>query len=95
MTPDGERRAKVALSFLAKPGDPVLAAALRIWAAAELLALVTGEDADGRGSSAEQGSLTLARPTWRGPRHGQAGRLAGQRAPANPAWRSGVANAAR
>jgi DNA processing protein len=47
MSPDGERRARVALSFLAKPGDPVLGAALRTRTAAELLAAVTGADADG------------------------------------------------
>ena len=46
MSPDGERRARVALSFLAKPGDPVLGAALRSRTASELLALVTGADAD-------------------------------------------------
>jgi len=47
MTPDGERRARVALSFLTKPGDPILGAALRTRTASELLALVTGADADG------------------------------------------------
>ena len=81
MSPDGERRARVALSFLAKPGDPVLGAALRRRAAAELLALVTGADADGkvvlaceyRGSSAEQGRPTLAGPARRDPGHRQAG----------------------
>lgn len=41
------RRAQVALSFLAKPGDPELGAALRTRAASELLALATGTDADG------------------------------------------------
>jgi hypothetical protein len=44
---DGERRARVALSFLARPGDPVLGAALRTRTAAAALALVTGADADG------------------------------------------------
>ena len=29
MTPDGERRARVVLSFQARPGDPVLGSALR------------------------------------------------------------------
>jgi len=43
-----ERRARVALSFLASPGDPVLGAALRSRAAADLLAGVTGADGDGR-----------------------------------------------
>jgi hypothetical protein len=47
MSDDGERRGRMALSFLAKPGDPVLGAALRTRTAAELLALVTGADADG------------------------------------------------
>jgi DNA processing protein len=47
MAPDGERRVRVALSFLAQPGDPVLGAALRTQTASELLALVTGADADG------------------------------------------------
>jgi DNA processing protein len=47
MAPEGERRARVALSFLAKPGDPMLGAALRTRTAAEVLALVTGADADG------------------------------------------------
>jgi hypothetical protein len=46
MTPDAERRARVMLSFLAKPGDPVLGAALRTWTASELLALVTGADGE-------------------------------------------------
>jgi hypothetical protein len=36
MSDDGERRARMALSFLAKPGDPVLGAALRTRTAAEL-----------------------------------------------------------
>jgi len=44
---DCDRRARVALSFLAQPGDPVLGAALRTRTATELLALVTGADADG------------------------------------------------
>jgi hypothetical protein len=49
MSPDGERRARVALSFLAKPGDPVLGEALRTRTASEVLTLVTGADADARG----------------------------------------------
>jgi DNA processing protein len=48
MAPDGERRARVALSFLANPGDPVLGVALRTMAASELLAAITGSDADGQ-----------------------------------------------
>ncbi|MGH3305394.1 MAG: hypothetical protein ACRDOK_27770, partial [Streptosporangiaceae bacterium] len=47
MSPDGERRARVALSFLAIPGDPVLGEALRTRTASDVLALVTGADADG------------------------------------------------
>jgi hypothetical protein len=39
---DADRRARVALSFLAQPGDPVLGVALRARTASELLALVTG-----------------------------------------------------
>ena len=44
---DGERRARVALSFLAQPGDPVLGAALRSFSAEELLGAVTGTDEAG------------------------------------------------
>ena len=68
MTSDGERRARVALSFLAKPGDPVLGAALRTRSADELLALVTGVDADGEALLAgETADAALARalPRWR------------------------------
>ncbi|HEY7324966.1 MAG TPA: DNA-processing protein DprA [Streptosporangiaceae bacterium] len=54
MSPDGERRARVALSFLAKPGDPVLGTALQSRTAAEVLALVTGADADGELLLADQ-----------------------------------------
>ena len=56
MSPDVERRAMVALSFLAKPGDPVLGEALRTRTASEVLALVTGADADGEALLAEKGS---------------------------------------
>jgi DNA processing protein len=52
MTEDVERRARVVLSFLADPGDPVLGAALRSRTAAEVLAGVTGSD--------EAGNLALA-----------------------------------
>jgi DNA processing protein len=45
--PDADRRARVALSFLASPGDPVLGAALRTIPAAELLAVITGTRSDG------------------------------------------------
>jgi DNA processing protein len=41
-----ERRALVALSFLADPGDPVLGAALRSMPAAEVLAATTGTDSN-------------------------------------------------
>ena len=47
MSADGERRARVALSFLAPPGDPVLGAALRATPASAVLAAVAGSDADG------------------------------------------------
>lgn len=47
MIPDADRRARVALSFLASPGDPVLGAALRTIPAAELLAVITGTRSDG------------------------------------------------
>ncbi len=46
-TADGERRARVALSFLAQPGDPVLGAALRSFPAEDLLGAVTGTDENG------------------------------------------------
>src|SRR5215831_9885752 len=68
MTPDAERRARVMLSFLAKPGDPVLGAALRTWTASELLALVTGADADGEALLADQEedvALSRAVQRWR------------------------------
>jgi DNA processing protein len=68
MIPDDERRARVALSFLAKPGDPVLGAALRTRAASELLALVTGADADGEAllaGAAEDVALNRAIVRWR------------------------------
>jgi DNA processing protein len=41
---ESERRARVALSFLATPGDLALGAALRYLSAAEVLAAVTGTD---------------------------------------------------
>jgi DNA processing protein len=65
---DGERRARVALSFLAQPGDPVLGNALRSRTASELLALVTGADADGEAllaAEAEDAALARALPRWR------------------------------
>jgi hypothetical protein len=54
MTPDSERRARVGLSFVAQPGDPVVGSALRTRSAAELLALVAGADADGEAILAEE-----------------------------------------
>ena len=68
MTPDGERRARVALSFLARPGDPVLGEALRTRTATEVLALVSGADADGEALLADQeedGALGRAVQRWR------------------------------
>jgi DNA processing protein len=68
MSPDGERRARVALSFLAKPGDPVLGAALRSRTPTDVLALVTGADADGEVSlvgEAADGALHRAVQRWR------------------------------
>ena len=68
MAPDGERRARVALSFLARPGDPVLGAALRTRTASEVLAVVTGADADGDAlllGEAEDAALARAVERWR------------------------------
>ena len=68
MSAEGERRARVALSFLSKPGDPVLGAALNAQTAAELLALVTGADADGEAvlaGQAEDPVLSRAVQRWR------------------------------
>jgi DNA processing protein len=68
MSLDGDRRARVALSFLAQPGDPVMGAALRTRPADELLALVTGADADGEALLAGEladAALARALPRWR------------------------------
>jgi DNA processing protein len=68
MGPDSERRARVALSFLAKPGDPVLGAALRTRTAKQVLGLVTGADADGealRAGEAADAALCRAVQRWR------------------------------
>ncbi|MGB6457515.1 MAG: DNA-processing protein DprA [Streptosporangiaceae bacterium] len=68
MSPDGERRARVAMSFLAKPGDPVLGAALRTRTTSEVLALTTGADADGEAllaGEAEDVALQRAVQRWR------------------------------
>ena len=51
-----------------QPGDPVIGAALRTRSAAELLALVTGADADGEALLAgqpEEAALSRALPRWR------------------------------
>ncbi len=68
MTPDGERGARVALSFLAQPGDPVLSAALTAMSASEVLAATTGSDADGQAMMSDRvpdPALAKALPRWR------------------------------
>ncbi len=68
MSADGERRARVALSFLAQPGDPVLGAALCTRTPDEVLALVAGADADGDAllaGEAEDATLHRAIQRWR------------------------------
>jgi DNA processing protein len=71
VTADAERRARVALSFLAQPGDPVLGAALRVRSATEILAAVSGADADGQAVLGNDpagpggSSLTRALSRWR------------------------------
>ena len=68
MTSDSERQARVALSFLAAPGDPVLGAALRTTPAQDLLAAVTGADPDGQALLSDQvpdPALARALPRWR------------------------------
>ena len=65
---DSERRARVALSLLANPGDPVLGAALRTMTASELLAATTGSDADGQALLIDQrpdSGLARAIEHWR------------------------------
>jgi DNA processing protein len=68
-TSEAERRARVALSFLAQPGDPVLGAALGSVPAADLLAAVTGTDGQGElaltGLAAMDAKLTRAIDRWR------------------------------
>jgi len=63
-----ERRARVALSFLADPGDRVLGAALRQMTAAELFAVTTGTGAYGdlvlSGAPADE-ALSRAVRKWR------------------------------
>ena len=68
MTPDSERRARVALGFLAQPGDPVLGAALRTRPADEVLAAVTGAGSDGEAvltGAPSDAALTRAIGRWR------------------------------
>jgi DNA processing protein len=63
-----ERRARVALSFLADPGDPALGAALRTMTAAELLAATTGTDDAGAAvllCEEEDAPLSKAMRRWR------------------------------
>ena len=63
-----ERRARVTLSFLASPGDPVLGAALRSMSAAGLLAATTGADNDGQAvlsAVPEAPALARAIERWR------------------------------
>lgn len=65
---DAERRARVALSFLADPGDPVLGAALRSRTAAEILALTAGADPAGDlwlSADPEADALSRATRKWR------------------------------
>ena len=66
---DTERRARLALSFLANPGDAVLGAALRTTPAADILAAATGTDARGEAvltSFAPEPALIRALGRWRG-----------------------------
>lgn len=68
MSPDDERRARAMLSFLAQPADPVLGAALRSSPGAEILAAITGADADGQVVMASQPpspALSQAICRWR------------------------------
>lgn len=68
MIADGERRARVALSFLAQPGDPVLGAALRTIPAEDLLGAVTGADEHGElvlSGLALDAALARAMGRWR------------------------------
>jgi DNA processing protein len=65
---DAERRARVTMSFLADPGDPVLGAALRSRTAAEVLAATTSVTEDGELQLAgppEQDALSRAMRRWR------------------------------
>ena len=94
MSPDGERRARVALSFLAQPGDPVFGAALRTRSANDLLALVIGADANGEALLAAQaggcrvkpGAATLAGQVGRSAERRPARRLAAKRVESDHPW---------
>jgi DNA processing protein len=66
--PAEERRARVALSFLADPGDPVLGAALRTRTAAEIFAATAGSGDAGDAvllASQEDPALAKAMGKWR------------------------------
>lgn len=63
-----DRRARVTLSFLADPGDPVLGAVLRSRTAVEILAATTGADTDGEAAltgATEDRALSQAMRKWR------------------------------
>lgn len=67
--PAEERRARMALSFMAEPGDVVLGAALRSQSAVALLAAVTGADGGGQLALAggpDEPALVAAIRKWRG-----------------------------
>ena len=88
---DAERRARVALSFLANPGDAVLGAALGTMSASQVLAATIGSDADGEALLADRSPApALARaigdgaPGWAICRALAAGGLAGEWAAAGP-----------
>ena len=68
MSTDVDRRARVALSFLAAPGDPVLGSALRTMSAADVLAATTGADPGGQAvlsAVVRDPALTRAMRRWR------------------------------
>ena len=65
---DTERRARLALSFLAAPGDPVLGAALRTMPASQVLAATAEAGVDGEASLADTSAdpaLAGAIQRWR------------------------------
>lgn len=65
---DAERRARVTMSFLADPGDPVLGAALRVRTAAAVLAATTSVTEDGElqlTGEPEEDALARAMRRWR------------------------------